>query len=271
MSRTIVSYDDIVDPIQAPSIGPQPPQPTQPPPKKRKRNNQNQSRAQQQHWDDPGQPSQHMSYGNSSLVTSVVRGDDGLEEGEEEEEESRVLTQEEMWDDSALVDAWESANAEYEAYHGKGKAWKNEPVKKSPLWYNVPPSPSKAKKLPQQNAAPSTSDNVAPSGDDDNSHPLNFNTFVPNHDPTLANPSAAAYQLAESSGEHVSQDEAFNRALSAMYWTGYWTAVYHSHRKPGEGKTAPPQNEEEDGEYVEGGGEDVDDMEEDGLVSTQRG
>jgi hypothetical protein len=25
----------------------------------------------------------------------------------------------------------------------------------------------------------------------------------------------------------VSQDEAFDRALSAMYWGGYWTAVYH--------------------------------------------
>jgi hypothetical protein len=25
----------------------------------------------------------------------------------------------------------------------------------------------------------------------------------------------------------VSQDEAFQNALNAMYWTGYWTAAYH--------------------------------------------
>jgi hypothetical protein len=39
----------------------------------------------------------------------------------------------EIWDDSALVDAWDAAQQEYEMYHGKVKNWKNEPVKKSPL------------------------------------------------------------------------------------------------------------------------------------------
>ena len=75
---------------------------------------------------------------------------------EEEEEESRELTHEEIWDDSALIDAWNSAAAEYEvranvsargassltssiawfqqAFHGPGKKWKAEPVKKSPLY-----------------------------------------------------------------------------------------------------------------------------------------
>ena len=28
-------------------------------------------------------------------------------------------------------------------------------------------------------------------------------------------------------GKGVGQDEAFSRAMNAMYWTGYWTAVYH--------------------------------------------
>ncbi len=49
------------------------------------------------------------------------------------DEESRELTHEEIWDDSALVDAWEAAQQEYEAYHGGNKIWKNEPVQKSPL------------------------------------------------------------------------------------------------------------------------------------------
>jgi len=51
----------------------------------------------------------------------------------EEEEENRQLTHEEIWDDSALVNAWEAATEEYEAFHGSEKAWKAEPVNKAPL------------------------------------------------------------------------------------------------------------------------------------------
>lgn len=36
------------------------------------------------------------------------------EDGEVEEGESRELTHQEIWDDSALIDAWNSATAEYE-------------------------------------------------------------------------------------------------------------------------------------------------------------
>jgi hypothetical protein len=39
-------------------------------------------------------------------------GNDEMEE--EEEEESRQLTHQEIWDDSALINAWNSAEAEYE-------------------------------------------------------------------------------------------------------------------------------------------------------------
>ena len=77
--------------------------------------------------------------------------DDGANGAEEyaEEEEEEELTHEDIWDDSALIDAWNSATAEYEvsdwlpsaaptnvyckAYHGKIKKWKAEPVKRSPL------------------------------------------------------------------------------------------------------------------------------------------
>jgi hypothetical protein len=68
------------------------------------------------------------------------------------------------------------------------------------------------------------------------SQPLNFETFVPTHDPSLPvlpnRPSApesdsGARTLAQPFGPMVSQDDAFDRALSAMYWGGYWTAVYH--------------------------------------------
>ena len=40
-------------------------------------------------------------------------GDDYVD-FEGEEDESRELTHEEIWDDSALIDAWDAANEEYE-------------------------------------------------------------------------------------------------------------------------------------------------------------
>jgi hypothetical protein len=92
-------------------------------------------------------------------------------------------------------------------------------------WYNVPPDPSKLKK-----SAEVVQEFGVSQPDPENSCPLNFETFVPNHDPSLAQPSQPAYEtygIPPAPGEHVSRDEAFNRALGAMYWTGYWTAVYH--------------------------------------------
>ena len=44
----------------------------------------------------------------------VASGLTGEGAGEEEEEESRDLTHDEIWDDSALIEAWNSATAEYE-------------------------------------------------------------------------------------------------------------------------------------------------------------
>ena len=69
------------------------------------------------------------------------------------------------------------------------------------------------------------------------SQPLNFDTFVPTHDPSLDIPSDPTsnqipvpdvnYIPAADANAVVSQDEAFSRALNAMYWGGYWTAMYH--------------------------------------------
>jgi hypothetical protein len=53
-------------------------------------------------------------------------------------EEGRELTHSEIWDDSALIDAWNAAMEEYEAFHGPDKGWQKEPVHKSPL--SVPSS-----------------------------------------------------------------------------------------------------------------------------------
>jgi len=65
--------------------------------------------------------------------------------------------------------------------------------------------------------------------------PLDFDTFVPSHNPSLdlplpphpPGPGYASYLMRDPSELMVDQDEAFSRALGAMYWGGYWTAVYH--------------------------------------------
>lgn len=123
-----------------------------PPMKKRKQNHRNPQKhsharfqkAPIQHWDDPGNAPVGMVYDEQedgalppapvNLVAESVKvstctivdnaegeegeydeetveGDGNVEEGEEE---SRALTHEEIWDDSALIDAWNSAEAEYE-------------------------------------------------------------------------------------------------------------------------------------------------------------
>lgn len=186
------------------------------------------------------------------------------EEGEmvEDGEESRELTHDEIWDDSALIDAWNSAAAEYEAFNGKGKDWKDQPVKKSPLWYNVPPDPEKIKAR-QAKANPAPTPAVEAEAD---SQPIDFSTFVPTHDPSLGFPASAPPmqngQVQAPLNTPISRDEAFNRALNAMYWTGYWTAIYHSHGQTG----APiPNGTDEMDEGKEEEEEEITD-----LVSTQR-
>ena len=54
-------------------------------------------------------------------------GMDGEEEegeGDGDGEMSRMLTHEEVWDDSALIDAWESATAEYEVRFNSSYRWR---------------------------------------------------------------------------------------------------------------------------------------------------
>ncbi|RPD59373.1 hypothetical protein L226DRAFT_615888 [Lentinus tigrinus ALCF2SS1-7] len=267
--RPLISYDDITTtPQPAPTLTQTHTNATaaHPPPKKRKTTpNQRQGgfRSQQQHWDDPGNQALPMTYDDTPATASPATTGAGMDGEaaeyyeEEEEEESRELTHDEIWDDSALIDAWNSAAAEYEAYHGPGKDWKKESVKKSPLWYNVPPAPT-SKSSSKQKASGSYAPAVATTNGTStheadfhasadtgaNSTPLNFDTFVPSHDPSLAaaatvaaGPLMAVPTMDGMSGvgtgsemAMVSQDEAFSRAMTAMYWSGYWTAIYHSRR-----------------------------------------
>jgi len=277
----VISYDDISsgDGGSATQLGPQLPS-AQPPTKKRKTHNKGSAQRTHSsshhvpHWDDPDGATQDMNYDDAGdEVTGATPLGDGpilLEEEEGEEEESRDLTHQEIWDDSALIDAWNSAAAEYEQYHGKNKNWKKEPVKKSPLWHVTPPSGSKSKSSGQgtksttsamTNKDSATTVRNGKDGEEDDSKPFNFDTYVPNHDPSLSansGPDYAQYYLPNVSGATVSQDEAFERALSAMYWGGYWTAVYHYQRQQagftvdGDGEGDDQDCNEEDGDDAEG-------------------
>jgi hypothetical protein len=77
------------------------------PAKKRKQN-----AGSQRHWDEPEQQSSMLPYDDDGVDRTVE--DNVAVDDAEEEEESRELTYDEIWDDSALIAAWESATAEYE-------------------------------------------------------------------------------------------------------------------------------------------------------------
>lgn len=89
-----------------------------------------------QHWDDPGAQEDGISYDegagevngtanvlnegnwetdeNGETAPNAEVADE--DEDDVEEDESRELTHEEIWDDSALIAAWDAANEEYEVW-----------------------------------------------------------------------------------------------------------------------------------------------------------
>lgn len=122
-------------------------------------------------------------------------------------------------------------------------------------WYNIPPPPTtkakskgKGKVGASPTSAPALSNGTssvdathASENAGADSTPLNFDTFVPAYDPSLAAagplltvPPLEGTSTAGTGAEAatVSQDEAFSRAMTAMYWSGYWTAIYHVSRLP---------------------------------------
>ena len=105
-------------------------------------------------------------------------------------------------------------------------------------WYNVPPATtSKSTTNTSQNGAGAHALARTTTVETEmDSTPLNFDTFVPTHDPSLAAAGFSSAVPAMDGGSALavgaeaataSQDEAFSRAMTAMYWSGYWTAVYH--------------------------------------------
>lgn len=68
--------------------------------------------------------------------------------------------------------------------------------------------------------------------DEGNSRPPDFNTFAPQHDPSLSFDQDVgqipfAQVIPPRALSSVSVDQAFQNAMSAWYWAGYWTGIYH--------------------------------------------
>jgi len=102
--------------------------------------------------------------------------------------------------------------------------------------------PSRTEKRPRANLTVDSTVTALPGlrnahvgNDQEDSTPLDFNTFVPSYNPSLELPlpphfPGPDYMSRFSPGPQdtiVDEDEAFMRALGATYWGGYWTAVYH--------------------------------------------
>ncbi|KLO06317.1 hypothetical protein SCHPADRAFT_946188 [Schizopora paradoxa] len=248
-----------------------------------------------QHWDEPELEISEIGYEEQD--TSMAQGDESMkevemelsedvdEEDEEDEDESRELNHEEIWDDSALIEAWDAANEEYEAIHGKNKNWKKERVHKSPLWYNKPPENLKKDKGKEKvTSIPSAVDPIGvaskPASTSRGDASLSFTVpeephRVPAATGQVISDSASHYAGLLGQGEsngaegvEGSVDEAFTRALGAMYWTGYWTAIYHARRGasfPADGAALADAVEENDEEE-----ERLDHELTEALISTQR-
>jgi hypothetical protein len=107
--RPVVSYDDISLPVMTTE-----PSPSRPPPSKRRKKSKQSQHV--QHWDDPGNADEAMLYDDLETTGADISSvkDEGEIEENEEGEESRELTYEEIWDDSALINAWNAATEEYE-------------------------------------------------------------------------------------------------------------------------------------------------------------
>ena len=107
--RPVISYDDITLPYKPETSSSSSSRP--PPNKKRK-------------WYK--QPSHQRVSKSTTLVPPEATDPTAQVEG-------RELTHEDIWDDSALIAAWDAATEEYEAYNGPEKGWKMESVHKSSL------------------------------------------------------------------------------------------------------------------------------------------
>ncbi|KAH7103258.1 hypothetical protein BKA62DRAFT_697867 [Auriculariales sp. MPI-PUGE-AT-0066] len=269
--RTVVSYDDI-----APAA-PARPSATDisasgPPPLKRRKKNKN-GRATSnhvQHWDDP------------AAAVASGSGQSSAPGDHFEPHQETFEPTEDIWDDSALIDAWNAANEEYEVLNGPDKKWKHDPVHKSALWYGkVADSAFESTTTQFANSGVqlerSATSVGAVSGARDST---GFGSSIPELDITpMKNIDEGTGRGRNSHGRNQTQqhgrssqgeyelpsihatppasvtaEQALQNAFTAWYWTGYWTGV---HRTLSEQKRV---EHEDRGDVEEYGGEDMEEF-----------
>ncbi|CAE6467673.1 unnamed protein product [Rhizoctonia solani] len=198
--------------------------------------NNHQHQQKHKHWDEPGDAAVKQNEAAAPPAKKPKRY-----------QIDHSLTKEELWDDSALIAAWDAAAEEYESLNGPEKKWKEEPVNKSALWYAPPPKPQKDDDGEEDDEEGEEGEVEEEENGDEAEHatvpdsvPIDFNTFVPSHDPTLgvAQTSVTGLQPSATTNDFtkLTKDEIFEKAVSASYWAGYWTAMYHA-------RNVAPQNE----------------------------
>ncbi|MCJ1473075.1 hypothetical protein MMC13_001725 [Lambiella insularis] len=165
----------------------------------------------------------------------------------------KALTQEEIWDDSALLRSWDEALEEYKLYHSihaRGERVEDvlreaetaeQPVADDPLsTLNENLSPAK-KSLDDEAFAGGELEGVRASKSNKQQPELGEETVRPNRSPIPTEPheTQASGTLQDASAipqgtiSASTQDEALKSLMMSWYWAGYYTGFYEGQKQPG--------------------------------------
>ncbi|KAL6236387.1 hypothetical protein BDW75DRAFT_114670 [Aspergillus navahoensis] len=152
---------------------------------------------------------------------------------------SRALTQEEIWDDSALVQSWDEAVEEYKLYHSIAAKGENvEDVLReaeAAAEAEAGPSMSWTHVEKDDDMADVDADSVppaAPSAETHVSQKADESAQVKQHHDTAtaAEPQAQAPTMPYPAFPQT-QDEGLKNLMMAWYYAGYYTALYQEQQR----------------------------------------
>ncbi|KAI8051137.1 hypothetical protein BDF22DRAFT_656578 [Syncephalis plumigaleata] len=145
--------------------------------------------------------------------------------------------EEDVWDDSALIEAWDAAVNEYQTYHAKG----DEQTAKKPTKRKLKPIPKKYQAKPASNLSqPSVTSttNIATSTEqqsynnndkyDSTAYNPQVTTNETNHYSAEAYPSYPSMPFDPASHPTWPQDPDTMNMVMAWYYAGYYTAIHQA-------------------------------------------
>ncbi|KAL4813084.1 hypothetical protein BDW67DRAFT_169063 [Aspergillus spinulosporus] len=153
---------------------------------------------------------------------------------------SRALTQEEIWDDSALVQSWDEAVEEYKLYHSIAAKGENveDVLREAEAAAEVEVGPSmswaqveKEDEMADANAADSIQSAAAPA----ETHGMQVKQKQETE--AAAGPQAQAPAMPYSAFPQT-QDEGLKNLMMAWYYAGYYTALYQEQQRASGNKTS---------------------------------